>query len=73
MRKCDMRWFVGRVARRAKVLSSVSLGCIPSSVMSACAIVASPGEDRRAPVIEVAVCRWIASRRLVSIVWPWPV
>ena len=65
-----MGWFVERVARRAKVLSPV---CIPSSVMPACAIVASPGEDRRAPVIEMAACRWIASRRLMSIVRPWPV
>jgi hypothetical protein len=43
--------------------------------MPACVIVASPGDDRRAPVIEMAACRWIASRRLGSsetVSWvPW--
>ena len=54
-------------SQRTTVLSLVTFSCIPSGVMPACAIVASPGEDQRAPVIEMAACRWIASRRLVAL------
>ena len=47
-------WFAGRVASRAMALSPVSFSWMAIGVMFACAITVSPGEDRRAPVIEMA-------------------
>ena len=55
----------GRVDKQVYVLRFCSSNSVPMGVRLACTIVASPGAVRIVPVIEMAACLWMASRRIV--------
>ncbi len=57
---CD----AGRVVKRAYALRLASFRSVPNGVRLVCGMSASPGEERRPPVMEMAAWRCIDPRRL---------